>query len=270
MRRDISSAEAAEHPAGDGTGKGATLPGSLRAAVTGAVTYSVSAALNALKRGSGRLLVPLFAACWVWLLVHFACTAVYLAPVSALKAQLYPHVAAYLLPLFRQRWSLFAPDPDGTTKYLQVACTYEGPEGESVTAPFANVSQRFYERTWDSRLGPDFRLHRAYMTPLVYLDTSAQFAAELLEFRSHREPEAKASFELWQSDDGDFRRRHSHVIAQRIASAECRRHFPEARLLEVQAVVDIVPPPPFAQPGAPAGATRIDFGVQPYVAVAGS
>lgn len=42
---------------------------------------------------------------------HFLATAVYLNPLSILGLRWSALAADYLEPLFRQRWSLFAPDP---------------------------------------------------------------------------------------------------------------------------------------------------------------
>ena len=117
-----------------------------------------------------RLTLPALLVCWSWLVFHFLCTTLYLAPTGTLQAGLYDLACSYMRPRFSQRWALFAPDPDGKTRHLQVRCRLEQPDGRLRETPFYDVTERFYASPWHTRLGPDGRLLRAYVSTLLLLD----------------------------------------------------------------------------------------------------
>lgn len=217
-----------------------------------------------------RLTVPTFIVAWCCLVGHFAVTALYLAPMSELKAEVYPAVLSYMHPHFRQRWSLFAPDPDGKSKHLQVACRMRQPDGSVLETPYYDLSRSFYDETWKTRLGPNFRVHRAYQAPLSYLSRPKTALVEALAFRAERDPEAKRQLDELLKRTTEQRAEVSRVIVQRIASLRCYRQFPGAQVIEVNPAFDLFDPIPFHQrkgPVAQPPATRVDYGWLPAVDV---
>ncbi|MCA9682280.1 MAG: hypothetical protein KC457_08800 [Myxococcales bacterium] len=60
---------------------------------------------------------------------HFTLTAVYINPVSVIGLRWRVTVTDYLEPLFRQRWSLFAPNPPMLDRRLDYQCEVDGDEG---------------------------------------------------------------------------------------------------------------------------------------------
>lgn len=219
------------------------------------------------KSLSQRLTLPVFVLAWGWLIFHFAFTALYLAPVSHLKVKLYPTVLGYMDPWFRQRWSLFAPDPTGRTRYLQVACKVQHDDGSPAESPWYNVSERYLERTWPTRLGPGFRLHRSHKAPLLMLDTGNSAWFDVLEYEARSDAAARERLEQARSRVAQYRKEQARTVAQRIASAECHRQFPDAHISEVHAAFDIVSPLPFHERrgGGQPENVRIDFGWLPMI-----
>lgn len=203
--------------------------------------------------------------CSAWLVFHFACTALYLAPAGELKARTFDFVQSYIDPRFEQQWALFAPDPHGKTRYLLAECKVQPREGEPYTTPPYDLSQRLYASTWRTRLGPDFRLQRAYLSTMLFFDTESD-SIDILRYRAKADPSLNAEIEGILARASEHRSKYVRQLAARIASAECRRSFPNDVVLEVRPMVDIVHPPPRAAGEAPPPAPlRIDFGWSPFV-----
>lgn len=213
-----------------------------------------------------RLALPALLVCWSWLAFHFLCTTVYLAPVGTVQAGLYELVCRYIRPRFSQRWALFAPDPDGKTRRVQIACRIEQPDGSLQETPAYDVTERFYVSTWHTRLGPDSRLLRAYLSPLLLLDTDDK-AFDVLRYRAKGDPALRETVARTLESLGKWSAEYAKQIAARIGSAECRRQFPEAKIAAVSAAIDVVRPRPYfpTEPEPPAP-VRLEFGWQPFAA----
>lgn len=64
---------------------------------------------------------------------HFVMTALYINPVSVAALQYQYEISSYMEPLFRQRWSLFAPNPPLLNRRLDYQCQTDGQEGEWIS-----------------------------------------------------------------------------------------------------------------------------------------
>jgi hypothetical protein len=219
-----------------------------------------------LQRVLARLSVPALVACWGWFVFHFACTAIYLAPTGTLEVGLFDFVSKYMRPRFSQRWSLFAPDPDGKTRHFEVACRLQQPDGSLQETPFYDVSERFYSSPWHTRLGPDGRVHRAYLSLTAILDKGDK-SFDVLRYRARQNPALQQQLQHTLENVGQWRAQYAQQMASRAASAECQRQFPEAKIAAVAAAIDIVPARPFftgdPEPSSP---LRVDLGWHPFAA----
>ena len=74
---------------------------------------------------SRALLRLLLCSCGVLLVWHFAITILYLLPLNPVRLAYGEVVDAYIVPYFRQRWALFAPDPPLDNKILTLRCRIE-------------------------------------------------------------------------------------------------------------------------------------------------
>lgn len=84
--------------------------------------------------GSGRGLARILAGVGlVFLTIHFTATLIYLNPVSIVGLVWRQPVVSYLEPLFRQRWSLFAPEPPLLDRRLDYQCDVDGEISEWVS-----------------------------------------------------------------------------------------------------------------------------------------
>jgi hypothetical protein len=204
--------------------------------------------------------VPAFLYCRAWLIFHFVCTALYLAPVGELKVRTFDFVTSYIEPRFGQRWGLFAPDPDGKSRHLLVACKLRRAEAPPHETPLYDVTESFYSAPWRTRLGPDYRLMRAYLaTALFFEGDSASF--DVLEYQAKSDPEAAKELRPTLARRREARAKYTEHLAVRIASAECKNQFPDAVVSEVQPVIDIVRAPArLASDPQPEAPVRLDFG----------
>jgi hypothetical protein len=215
------------------------------------------------SRMSRRLAVVALLASWAWFGVHFLCTAVYLLPISTLTARLYPVATSYLLPYFRQRWSLFAPDPDGKTKHFQFRCRVTEPGGTVTESEPYNLSEGYYSNTWKTRLGPGQRVHRMFTSSVSALDNRPSKGYEVRLYLAEGQPEVLADLEKQLDQVRRARVEYSLVYAGRLAMIACQRQFPGRNVVQANAWVDIVDPPPFhpsAESSASSKSIRIDFG----------
>jgi hypothetical protein len=221
------------------------------------------------KTLANRLTLPVFLLSWAWFVVHFGLLAIYLAPMGEFKAELSPVLASYTGRYFSQGWALFAPDPDGSSKHVQVACKLERGDGTTVDTPFYDVSERFYSKTWQTRLGPNHRLQRAYMAP-IYVVGGARHGFELLEYRAKRDPASAELLAKKRVEAAENAWQAATRMATRSASMECKRQFPDAQITQVNAVVDLVQAPPFhtRHSGGTQKSRRLDFGWQPFESTA--
>jgi hypothetical protein len=73
------------------------------------VTWLLCMAPSAVRAFKSGALVSALVYCRCWLVFHFACTALYLAPVGELKVRTFDFVASYVEPRFGQRWARVRP-----------------------------------------------------------------------------------------------------------------------------------------------------------------
>jgi hypothetical protein len=204
-----------------------------------------------------------FLGSWAWFGLHFACTAIYLLPISTLTARLSPITSKYMDPYFRQRWALFAPDPDGKTKHFQFRCRVENAAGVLTETPLFDLSDGYYASTWKTRLGPGHRVHRAYTSALVLLNMEDTKAMQAQLYLAQTNPEALTALNEQRDKIRSLRIEKSAELAGRLSAMACRRQFPTDRVVESSAAIDVVEPRPFAQrsdPRVSVSSLRIDFG----------
>ena len=96
------------------------------------------------------------------LAAHFLATAIYLNPVSVVGLAWHEPMRAYLEPLFRQRWSLFAPDPPLIDRRLDYQCEVDGQPGAWLSRSDALLGSH---ARW--RVGPAASLRRLEATAIV-------------------------------------------------------------------------------------------------------
>ncbi len=136
----------------------------------------------------------------IWLAGHFLCTAVYLNPVSVVGLAWAGPVSAYLEPLFRQRWSLFAPDPPLVDRRLDYQCERDGERG-----PWRSRSDALLASHARTRIGPAGRLRR--------LETAAIVAT-----LGTRDPLLDALLRAQDQADPDQRERVEALLVERVAA----------------------------------------------------
>lgn len=67
-----------------------------------------------------------YAFCIGIFLHHLIATALFLLPVNKFSRSYSEYVSGYMLPLFYQRWKLFAPDPPMTSLHFLYRCKVKG------------------------------------------------------------------------------------------------------------------------------------------------
>lgn len=189
-----------------------------------------------------------------WLILHFFSTAVYLLPVSQLTARLYPLIRPYLIPYFRQEWALFAPDPDGKSKFIQFRCEFEDAAGATEVSSLYNASEGFYRRTWETRLGPGFKVHRAFQMPLGFFGEDDSKSIEILKYLAQGSPEEEAKVREVARERRLIGIQRGQALAGRVASAACAKQFPGRKILRTYAAFDILHPVPY-----PLRSSTLDF-----------
>lgn len=89
----------------------------------------------------------LFATTGILFVFHFLVTAIYLTPLNPIKLKLDSLVNAWMLPLFRQNWHLFAPNPLSSNHSLIVKCRI----GET-TSDWLDITSGILNRYYENRL----------------------------------------------------------------------------------------------------------------------
>nr|WP_255216322.1 DUF5819 family protein [Pseudenhygromyxa sp. WMMC2535] len=93
---------------------------------------------------------------------HFTVTAIYINPISVIGLAWSTEINAYLEPLFRQRWSLFAPNPPMLDRRLDYQCEVDGRPGE-----WLSRSEGLLETHARRRFSPAARLRRLETAAIV-------------------------------------------------------------------------------------------------------
>lgn len=152
---------------------------------------------------TGGRTVPraLAAAGLLFLTVHFVFTAIYINPISVIGLAWRVPITAYLEPLFRQRWSLFAPDPPMLDRRLDYQCEVDGQSSEWVSR-----SEDLLETHARWRFSPAARLRRLETAAIVATVGSADLVFNEL---------------LASQDDAsdEQRERVEDMFAQRVAAS---------------------------------------------------
>jgi hypothetical protein len=137
----------------------------------------------------------------LFLVFHFSFTLLYLNPISVVGLAWRKPVIGYLEPLFRQRWSLFAPDPPLLDRRIDYQCDVGGKVGEWVSR-----SEDLLHTHARTRLGP--------AGPLRRLETAAVVASV------GSQDEVLAELVAAQEEASDDQREQlEDLLAQRAASA---------------------------------------------------
>jgi hypothetical protein len=180
-----------------------------------------------------------------WFALHFVSTAVYLMPVSQLTARLYPLARPYLFPYFRQEWALFAPDPNGKTKFIQFRCELKQPGGAIEVSPLFNASEPFYQRTWETRLGPGFKVHRALQMPFGFFGEDDSKSTEILKYLAKGKPDEEAKVEALAKERRLFGIQRGQELGGRVGSVACAKQFPDREILRTYVAFDILDARPY-------------------------
>jgi hypothetical protein len=134
------------------------------------------------------------------LAAHFMATAIYLNPVSVIGLAWHEPIRAYLEPLFRQRWSLFAPDPPLIDRRLDYQCEVDGHAGAWLSRSDALLGSH---ARW--RVGPAASLRR--LEAAAILATVGSYDPILEQLIAARE-DSSAEQRRWVED----------VVVERIAA----------------------------------------------------
>jgi hypothetical protein len=127
----------------------------------------------------------------VFLVVHFTFTTIYLNPVSVIGLAWREPVNSYLEPLFRQRWSLFAPDPPMLDRRLDYQCEVDGEHGE-----WLSRSEDLLATHARWRFSPAARLRRLETAAIVATVGSADvIVTELLAAQDNASEEQRERVE---------------------------------------------------------------------------
>jgi Family of unknown function (DUF5819) len=205
------------------------------------------------------------------LVVHFTFTLAFLTPINPLKLRALPFINGYMVPLFEQRWELFAPDPLVDTRYLLVSCRVKRPDGGLEERPYSNMTAAYRELKHRYRLTPADRLERAQFAPIhMMMGEQDALAKRLLAHPENDTPAFQRAREAIEEDRNE-RGRAGVQLLHRMASAECDRLYGYGRSKEVRVRMAIVKSPPFSRrelPTEQGEAKYIDFPWGSYVEVA--
>ena len=205
------------------------------------------------------------------LAVHFTVTLAFLTPLNPVKLRLLPIINGSLVPVFEQRWELFAPDPMVDTRYLLVACRVADAQGNVEERPYSNMTAAYRDLKHRYRLTPADRIERAQFTPIHLLFGERDAITKRLVERSEDDsPAFKRAREIINDEQKKRGVAGIRVLA-RVASAECDRLYGRGLSKEVRIRMAIVKSPPFSKRLLPTedGETKfLDFPWLPYEEVA--
>ncbi len=198
-------------------------------------------------------------------------TLAFLTPLNPLKMRALPLINGYMVPLFEQRWELFAPDPLVDTRYLLVSCRVAGEGGAVEEKPFSNMTAAYRDLKHRYRLTPADRLERAQFSPIhMMMGEQDALAKRLLSHTENESPAFQRAREAIEKSRTERGKAGVRILA-RVASAECDRLFGQKRTRQVRVRMAIVKSPPFSkrEQATEEGETKyIDFPWEPYEEVA--
>ncbi|MBA4495781.1 DUF5819 family protein [Paenactinomyces guangxiensis] len=94
----------------------------------------------------------------LFLCFHFYMTAVYLSPQNYYKQKIESLITAYINPLFKQNWRLFAPNPVNQHKDLQARVRYTDRTGKVRESEWYDISKSLVRGVQTNRFSSQFRL----------------------------------------------------------------------------------------------------------------
>lgn len=128
------------------------------------------------------------------LVLHGAATVVYVAPFNPLRLALGQQLNAYMLPLFEQNWSLFAPQPISEDRGLLVRARVDDIDGGSVVTDYADITSPAVDAIHENRLfaGRHARLSTNALQMLTHTDPLLAELRDLAEERADDDAEGHA------------------------------------------------------------------------------
>lgn len=218
-----------------------------------------------------KFLVVLPGVLVVALAVHFTVTLAFLTPLNPVKLRALPAINRYMVPLFEQRWELFAPDPLVDTRYLLVACRVADAQGNVEERPYSNMTAAYRELKQRYRLTPADRIERAQFAPIFLLFGERDaISKRLLDHPDEDSPTYKRAREMINEEEKK-RGMAAVRLLGRVASAECDRLYGRGLSKEVRVRMATIKSPPFSKRQLPIeeGETKyVDFSWLPYEEVA--
>lgn len=115
---------------------------------------------------SRRRTTLLSVVCAVVLVAHFLATVVFLMPLSIVGVRFGSAAHRYIVPVFQQRWSLFAPDPPLQNVFLHFQCK----QSDGAVSPWFDRASVLQEEHASYRFTPEaylFRIDRAAVMTAV-------------------------------------------------------------------------------------------------------
>ena len=149
------------------------------------MTYKVSSKVK-FQAGTLTLLAVL-------LIVHFTLTLIFCLPVTPVRINLDSIIQRYMIPLFQQNWSFFAPYPPTASEFILVRYRYKDASGKVSESEWVNLSKTLNRACQKNRLS----------------------ALEILQLLLQNSKEAVASSEIFKDHVLD-----SKVLTQEIASGK--------------------------------------------------
>lgn len=186
----------------------------------------------------------------IWLIVthHILVTALYVSPANPLYMNHVAYLRSYMEPFFEQRWQLFAPDPNGISKYILARCRVQTGSDQGREAGPYDATTRFEETQQVYRFGPAQRILRGLLVPIFYLGAPKGADSIAIEQKARKRKGAEYKALLAAIEKHDKQQRDSAVkLLGRVASLECRRHHSESTIRDVQAWVVEASPPKFSE-----------------------
>lgn len=125
------------------------------------------------------------------LVFHGAATVLYVAPFNPLRLAVGQQLNAYMLPLFEQNWSLFAPQPISEDRGLLVRARVAGDDGRRVVTDYVDITSPAVDAIHDNRLfaARHARLSTNALQMLTHTDPLLAELRELAEQRTDTDAE---------------------------------------------------------------------------------
>lgn len=197
----------------------------------------------------------------MFLVVHFAATAISVFPPNPASASHTAKVHGYLAPYFVQSWRLFAPDPGGPSFVLLVQC--RGTDGS--TTPWLDVTTPLFESTRANRLHPSKALHRLNKGAIAHMLGIRDAFIEHLEEKLASDPDNAALREIVDATrrDEDSTEARARPL-MRLASAYCGGILGGQALEAVRTRIDVFEIPPFSQRHEPMDTSQVQTYEYPW------